>query len=405
MRAREASRVLGIEIPVHSKGMKPEFPIAEALPELAYHAVGEATPDPELIILNEPLAIELGLDPDWIRSPEGIKFLLGQSGGYALAYAGHQFGQYSPLLGDGRALLLGTFAGYEVQAKGTGRTPFSRGGDGRGPLDAMLREYLISEYMHAIGIPTTRGLAVLTTGRKIQRQLVVPAAVGVRVARSHLRVGMFELVRNNGTPDMMDRLESFAWSLFPGGVSAVAQRQCDTVAQWMGVGFVHGVMNTDNCSISGETLDYGPCAFLDTHDPAACFSSIDTQKRYAYGRQPAILQWNLAQLGFKGDFVSMFSSSLQRVFARKLGKSDPDAINEWFASLPGKDHTLVHTDLPGTNPQVIPRNHVVQQALDAANEGDMSQFLALHEVLQQPYEKPPAEYQQTAEQYVTYCGT
>lgn len=167
--------------------MKPEFPIAEALPELAYHAVGEATPDPELIILNEPLAIELGLDPDWIRSPEGIKFLLGQSGGYALAYAGHQFGQYSPLLGDGRALLLGTFAGYEVQAKGTGRTPFSRGGDGRGPLDAMLREYLISEYMHAIGIPTTRGLAVLTTGRKIQRQLVVPAAVGVRVARSPAR--------------------------------------------------------------------------------------------------------------------------------------------------------------------------------------------------------------------------
>lgn len=385
--------------------MKPEFPIAEALPELAYAARGEDAPSPELLILNEPLARELGLDPDWLRSPEGIKFLLGQSGGVALAYAGHQFGQYSPLLGDGRALLLGTFAGHEVQAKGTGRTPFSRGGDGRGPLDAMLREYLISEYMHAIGIPTTRGLAVLTTGRKIQRQLVVPAAVGVRVARSHLRVGTFELVRRSGTPEMLARLESFAWALFPGGVSAVALRQCDTVAEWMGVGFVHGVMNTDNCSISGETLDYGPCAFLDTHDPAACFSSIDTQQRYAYGRQPAILQWNLSQLGFEGDFVSMFSSSLQRVFARKLGTSDPATINEWFTSLLGKDHTLAHFELPGVNPQVIPRNNLVQRALDGAIEGDLSPFLALHEVLQRPYEKPPAEYQQAAERYVTYCGT
>lgn len=385
--------------------MKPEFPIAEALPELAYPAVGEATPDPELIILNEPLARDLGLDPDWLRSSEGVKFLLGQAGGFALAYAGHQFGQYNPLLGDGRALLLGTFQGYEVQAKGTGRTPFSRGGDGRGPLDAMLREYLISEYMHAVGIPTTRALAVLTTGRKIQRRMVVPAGVVVRVARSHLRVGTFELVRNNGTPDMLARLENYAWSLFPGGVNAVAERQCRTVAEWMGIGFVHGVMNTDNTSISGETLDYGPCAFLDAHDPTACFSSIDIQSRYAYERQPAILQWNLSQLRFDGDFVSMFSSSLQRVFSRKLGSSDPASINEWFASLPGKDHTLAHASLSGTNPQIIPRNRVVQQALDAANEGDMSKFRALQEVLQHPYEKPPAEYQQAAGQYVTYCGT
>ncbi|MEJ5997508.1 protein adenylyltransferase SelO family protein [Corynebacterium sp. H130] len=385
--------------------MKPEFPIVEALPELAYPAAGEATPDPTLLILNEPLARDLGLDPNWLRSPDGIAFLLGQRGGYALAYAGHQFGQYNPLLGDGRALLLGTFAGYEVQAKGTGRTPFSRGGDGRGPLDAMLREYLISEYMHAVGIPTTRALAVLTTGRKVQRQLVVPGGVVVRVARSHLRVGTFELVRNNGTADMQSRLEDYAWSLFPGGVDAVAQRQCDTVAEWMGIGFVHGVMNTDNTSISGETLDYGPCAFLDAHDPAACFSSIDTQGRYAYGRQPAILQWNLAQLGFDGDFVGLFSDALQKVFARKIGTSDPAKINEWFASLPGKDHTLAHASLEGKNPQVIPRNFVVQRALDAANEGDLSLFEALHEVLQRPYEKPPAEYQQTASSYVTFCGT
>lgn len=385
--------------------MKPEFPIAEALPELAYPARGEDTPSPELLILNEPLARDLGLDPSWLRSPSGIKFLLGQDGGFALAYAGHQFGQYSPLLGDGRALLLGSFQGYEVQAKGTGRTPFSRGGDGRAPLDNCLREYLVSEYMHSVGIPTTRGLAVIVTGRKIQRQMVVPAAVSVRVARSHLRVGTFELVRNNGTPDMLARLEDYAWSIFPGGVSAVAERQCRTVAEWMGIGFVHGVMNTDNCSISGETLDYGPCAFLDVHDPSACFSSIDTGGRYAYGRQPGILQWNLAQLGFDGDFVSMFSSSLQDVFSRKLGTADPAEINSWFASLPGKDHTLAHADLPGKYPQVIPRNFVVQQALDAANEGDLSEFLALHEILQRPYEKPPAKYQTSADGYMTYCGT
>lgn len=385
--------------------MTPEFPIAEALPELAYPARGEDTTSPELLILNESLACELGLDPDWLRSSEGIAFLLGQRGGFALAYAGHQFGHYSPLLGDGRALLLGSFAGYEVQAKGTGRTPFSRGGDGRGPLDAMLREYLISEYLHAVGIPTTRALAVLTTGRKVQRQLVVPAGVVVRVARSHLRVGTFELVRNDGTPDMLARLEEYAWNLFPGGVSAVAVRQCHTVAEWMGIGFVHGVMNTDNCSISGETLDFGPCAFLDLHDPAACFSSIDTGKRYAYGRQPAMVQWNLAQLGFQGDFVTMFSNALQAVFARKLGTADPVAINEWFASLPGKDHTLAHASLDGVNPQVIPRNALVQRALDAANDGDIAPFLDLHEILKRPYEKPPADYQQAAEKYVTFCGT
>lgn len=385
--------------------MLPDLSIADALPELAYPARGEDSPDPQLLMLNEPLATELGLDPEWLRSPEGIRFLLGQEGGVALAYAGHQFGQYSPLLGDGRALLLGTFNGFEVQAKGIGRTPFSRGGDGRGPLDAMLREYLVSEYLHAVGIPTTRGLAVLSTGRKAQRQLVAPAGVSVRVARSHLRVGTFELVRNNGTPDMLARLEDYAWNLFPGGVDGVAQRQCHTVAEWMGVGFVHGVMNTDNCSISGETLDFGPCAFLDTHDPAACFSSIDTNKRYAYGRQPAILQWNLAQLGFEGDFVLMFSTALQEVFARKLGTDDPATINAWFADLPGKDHTLAHAGLPGKNPLVIPRNHVVQRALDAANQADLGPLIELHEVLQHPYEEPAPEFQQAAETYVTYCGT
>ncbi|AKK02397.1 protein adenylyltransferase SelO family protein [Corynebacterium epidermidicanis] len=368
--------------------MKPEFPFPEAMPELAHPAVGEATPSPELLVLNESLAQELGLDPEWLRSDEGIAFLLGQRGGYALAYAGHQFGQYSPLLGDGRALLLGSYGGFELQSKGIGRTPFSRGGDGRGPLDAMLREYLISEYMHAVGISTTRALAVLSTGRKIQRRMVVPAGVVVRVARSHLRVGTFELVSRSGTPEMLSRLEEYAWGIFPGGRDGVAARQCKTVAEWMGVGFVHGVMNTDNCSISGETIDYGPCAFLDTHDPAACFSSIDTQKRYAYGRQPAILQWNLAQLGFTGDFVSMFSDALQEVFSRKLGTADPMGINEWFASLPGKDHTLAHAELPGENPQVIPRNFAVQRALDTANEGDLAPFLECLEVLLRPFEKP-----------------
>ncbi|MEJ5928298.1 protein adenylyltransferase SelO family protein [Corynebacterium sp. H128] len=391
--------------------MVPESSFAAALPELAYPARGEDAPAPELLLLNEPLAVELGLDPDWLRSDEGIDFLLGHDGGWALAYAGHQFGQYSPLLGDGRAILLGEFSGREVQAKGTGRTQFSRRGDGRGPLDAMLREYLISEYLHSVGVASTRGLAVLSTGRKIQRQLVTPAGVCVRVAKSHVRVGSFELVRRNGSPELLERLSSYAWERFPGGLSAVVSRQAQTVAQWMGIGFVHGVMNTDNCSISGETLDFGPCAFLDAHDPGACFSSIDVGKRYAYGRQPAMMQWNLMRLAEcleeEIDFEPAFRAALLEVWAEKLGTSDPSEINKWFErlALEQPDHTLAHATMPGKNPQVIPRNEVVQRALDAALAGDLAPYLALQEVLSDPFTKPEQDYQAAASGYVTYCGT
>lgn len=385
-----------------------------ALPELAVPASGEDQPDLQLLVLNEPLAISLGLDPDWLRSPAGLRFLAGQDGGHALAYSGHQFGQYNPIMGDGRALLLGEFEGHEVQAKGAGRTPFSKRGDGRGPLDAMLREYLVSEFMYACGISTTRGLAVLATGRQVLRQSVVPAGISVRVARSHLRVGTFELVRRAGSPELIHRLQTYAWQRFPGGLAGVASRQARTVADWLGVGFVHGVMNTDNCTISGETIDYGPCAFLDKHDPAACFSSIDVGKRYAYGRQPAMLEWNLLRLAEclgedLGDFSDVFSKALLDVFAAKLGVDDPAQINEWFTTLPGQDHTQAHASLGKQNPQVIPRNFWLAQALEQAMEGDLLPYFALLESVTQPFEIPSDPQLLNSgpgqEKFVTYCGT
>ncbi|MDU0478777.1 protein adenylyltransferase SelO family protein [Staphylococcus chromogenes] len=387
--------------------------LVDTLPELAIPAAGEDQPDLQLLLLNEPLAASLGLDPDWLRAPAGIRFLAGHDGGHALAYAGHQFGQYNPIMGDGRALLLGAFGGFEVQAKGTGRTPFSKSGDGRGPLDAMLREYLVSEFMHACGIPTTRGLAVLSTGRHVQRQLVVPAGISVRVAQSHLRVGTFELVRRSGAPELFERLQAYVWERFPGGLAGVVSRQSRTVAGWMGVGFVHGVMNTDNCTISGETIDYGPCAFLDVHDPAACFSSIDSGRRYAYGRQPAMLQWNLMRLaeclGESFEFETVFSDALQEVFATKLGTDDPARINEWLSKLPGQDHTLAHAELLGPNPQVIPRNYWLQKALDEALGGDLGLYRELLAAVQAPFCEPTEdrfrEPGPVGPGFVTYCGT
>ena len=272
--------------------------------------------EPGLVILNERLAAELGLDAEALRAPEGVEMLAGNrlpegAEPLAQAYAGHQFG-YFTMLGDGRALLLGeqrTLSGalVDIQLKGSGRTPYSRGGDGRAALGPMLREYIISEAMHALGIPTTRSLAVVKTGMPVIRETVLPGAVLTRTAASHLRVGTFQFAAWRGSRDDLKALADFAIARhmpevagdaqpYPAFLREVIERQAALIARWMLVGFIHGVMNTDNMTISGETIDYGPCAFMDEYDPLTVFSSIDTHGRYAYGHQPAIGGWNLARL-------------------------------------------------------------------------------------------------------------
>ena len=286
---------------------------ARELPELAVPWEAAAAPAPRLLALSEPLATDLGLDPDWLRTEDGLRFLVGThvlpgERPVAQAYAGHQFGGFVPRLGDGRALLLGelTTAGGErrdLHLKGSGRTPFARGGDGLAAVGPMLREHVVSEAMHALGIPTTRSLAVVATGREVRRETMLPGAVLARVASSHLRVGSFQYARATGDLDLLRRLTDHAVARHhPGAGSAlelfeaVVAAQAALVARWMLVGFVHGVMNTDNTTISGETIDYGPCAFLDAYDPATVFSSIDEGGRYAYGNQPVVMEWNLARL-------------------------------------------------------------------------------------------------------------
>ena len=273
---------------------------------------------PRLLALNEALAAELGIDADALRSPEGVALLAGAAAPdgaspIAQAYAGHQFGGYSPRLGDGRALLLGEVRDVhgrrrDVHLKGSGRTPFARGGDGRAAVGPMLREYVIGEAMHALGIPTTRSLAVVATGDRVVRESVLPGAVLARVAASHIRVGTFQYAAASGGPALVRRLADHAIARHHPGAAggdspyraffeAVLDAQAALLARWMLVGFIHGVMNTDNMAISGETIDYGPCAFMEAFDPATVFSSIDHGGRYAYGNQPRIAQWNLTRLG------------------------------------------------------------------------------------------------------------
>ena len=278
---------------------------------------GAKVPTPQLVVFNRELAKELGLDSNLLETSEGAEIFAGvrqPDGASPLAqvYAGHQFGGFSPQLGDGRALLLGeiidsTGNRKDIQLKGSGPTPFARGGDGKAVVGPVLREYILGEAMHALGIPTTRALAAVTTGETIYRDGPKPGAVLTRVAASHLRVGTFQYFAARGETEKVRQLADYAIArhdpdlagqpdryirLFRG----VVERQAALVANWVLVGFVHGVMNTDNTTISGETIDYGPCAFIDAYDPAAVFSSIDHGGRYAFGRQPVIMQWNLARL-------------------------------------------------------------------------------------------------------------
>jgi protein adenylyltransferase len=314
---------------------------------------------PRLIELNRPLAIHLGLDPDRLASPEGIEILAGKrvpegADPIAMAYAGHQFGQFVPQLGDGRAILLGEVIdadGFrrDIQLKGSGPTPFSRRGDGRAALGPVLREYIVSEAMAMLGIPTTRSLAAVMTGESVLRETPLPGAVLTRVASSHIRVGTFQYFAARADTEGVRRLAdhvigrhypdlAHADRPYHALLDSVIARQADLVARWLLVGFIHGVMNTDNTSISGETIDYGPCAFMDHYDPAKVFSSIDELGRYAYANQPRIALWNLTRLAecllpllgdedkaieeaqsALGNFVETFDATYQAGLRKKLG--------------------------------------------------------------------------------------
>ncbi|WP_186418190.1 protein adenylyltransferase SelO [Bosea sp. CS1GBMeth4] len=271
---------------------------------------------PRLIRLNAPLASQLGLDPDWLKGPEGVAMLSGNdvpagATPIATAYAGHQFGSFTPQLGDGRAILLGELIDrrgkrHDLQLKGAGPTPFSRRGDGRAALGQVLREYIVSEAMAALGVPTTRALAAALTGETVRRETLLPGALLTRVASSHVRIGTFQFFAARGDVEALRLLADHVIARhypdcagedrYLALLEAVIAAQAGLVAQWLAIGFIHGVMNTDNMSIAGETIDYGPCAFMDAYHPATVFSSIDEHGRYAFGNQPPIARWNLARL-------------------------------------------------------------------------------------------------------------
>lgn len=452
---------------------------AEHLPQLVRQSCGEDQPDPQVLLLNVPLARQLGLDPEWLRSPAGINLLLGHDTAHSMAYSGFQFGQFNPYMGDGRALLLGEARlGEELidlHAKGTGRTPFSRpGSDGRGTLNSMLREYLVSEAMYALGVPSTRALAVISTGRKIQRGHVRPAGVGVRVAASHLRVGTFHFAQLTDGTDQLRCLTDYAIKRhYPAVASStepyreffqsVADSQIRTVAQWQRLGFIHGVMNTDNTTVSGQTIDYGPCAFMESYDPDTVFSSIDNGGRYAYGNQPQMLGWNLARLAesllplfatdpneaigygqetmdgfaerFHRELTAQWANALDTTtdivapFIEALKKHNPDitqahrALVDAAAGNPARARELFPNEkflsaylatqpspdkVEAAFPRVIPRNRNLEQALSAAEAGDLGPYLAMLEAVTHPWRSTPSlEEPDPAglEGFMTFCGT
>ena len=434
---------------------------------------------PELIRANDRLARELGIDAADLASSEGVAVLAGNAvpegaEPLAQAYAGHQFGGWVPQLGDGRAILLGevmTADGRrDIQLKGSGRTPFSRMGDGRAWLGPVLREYVVSEAMHALGIPTTRALAAVTTGETVHREAPLPGAVLTRVARSHIRVGTFQFFLARGDTEALATLTDHVIERhYPAArtpldlLNAVVASQAELLAQWMSVGFIHGVMNTDNMQIAGETIDYGPCAFMDSYHPDTVFSSIDQFGRYAYSQQPQVAAWNLAQfattlLPLMGDrdaaveaateavhgFAPAYQAAWLRRFGAKLGLADAgedevemiqalldlmaearadftltfrrlaeggdlaegfdDWRKRWLAREPDRDLML------RTNPAIIPRNHRVEQAIAAAVKGDFAPFHALVDATARPFDSPldhplaaPPEPGEEVRQ--TFCGT
>lgn len=455
---------------------------------------------PNLIIFNDSLAESLGLNPEELKNKDGVEILAGNkmpkgSEPLAQAYAGQQFGHFT-MLGDGRALLIGeqiTPSGkrFDIQLKGSGKTPYSRGGDGRAHLGPMLREYIISEALHALGISTTRSLAVVTTGEPVFRETTKHGAILTRVAASHIRVGTFQYASKWGSIEDLKALADYTLQRhFPGGYTSenryffllkeVIKLQAVLIAKWQLAGFIHGVMNTDNMSLCGETIDYGPCAFMDTYDPTTVFSSIDTHGRYAYENQPRIAEWNLARFAetllpflheneeqaiklaedalksfaelYQCNWIAGMRSKLGIFNTEKEDKSlfeqllnlmhkhradytntfraltfnELTGINlfetqefsqwheEWQARLGRQQETKTASEqlMKRSNPAIIPRNHRVEEALEAAvNKEDYSVMERLLTVLLKPYEHSPeqTEYTEVPKEsthpYRTFCGT
>jgi uncharacterized protein YdiU (UPF0061 family) len=480
-----------------------------SLPERFYARL-DPTPvaAPRLVRVNTALAERLGLDADALAGPDSVRALAGNlvpdgAAPIAAAYAGHQFGHFVPQLGDGRAILLGEVvapdgARFDIQLKGSGRTPFSRGGDGRAAVGPVLREYIVSEAMAALGVSTTRALAAVTTGEGVRRETMLPGAVLTRVASSHIRVGTFQYFAARADAEAVRLLADHAIARhYPDAAAAenpyralldaVVARQASLVAHWLLIGFIHGVMNTDNCSVSGETIDYGPCAFMDAYDPATVFSSIDQHGRYAYGNQPRIAVWNLARLaetllpllaededkaveiaqevlaGFSPRFEAAYFGGLRRKVGlateqdgdialvndllklmaenaadftltfRRLcdAAADPAAdaaVRARFANPAAYDlwagrwrwrlgeeaaePAAIRDAMRAVNPAYIPRNHLVEAALNAAIErDDFAPFEQLLEVLARPFEErsgferyatPPQPEERVLQ---TFCGT
>lgn len=469
-----------------------------SLPTTFYQKVKPSSfSKPELLLLNQSLLDELQIKP--VNPPAFLSFLLNQDadeafGSFAQAYAGHQFGHFTKL-GDGRAIVIGEYVSttkqrYDLQMKGSGRTAYSRGGDGKATLKAVLREYLMSEAMHALKVQSSRSLAVVKTGEMVQREKVQEGAFLLRWMKSHIRVGTFEFARYYGSSEDMKALLDYTIErLYPeikqeenqalALLKKVMLVQIELVVDWMRIGFIHGVMNTDNTAISGETFDYGPCAFMNVYHPLTVFSSIDTQGRYAFGNQPSIIKWNLAKFaeallpllhpepeiavklaqGAIDEFEEIWYKKYYKMMLLKLGVEDASPenyslVNELLALMKALKLDYTNTFLALTqnnieagspmdsadfknwvekwksfiqntkgmaqakkimeaqNPAFIPRNYLVEEALEKATAGDLTQFEQFLKVLQNPYQYqeylkqftiPPAAEFETS--YATFCGT
>lgn len=455
--------------------------------------------NPKTIILNKQLAKDIGLNIDFLLSENGLAVLAGNNTPeetitLAQAYAGHQFGHFT-MLGDGRAILIGeqiTPKGerLDIQLKGSGKTPYSRNGDGRAALGPMLREYIISEALHGLKIPTTRSLAVVKTDEKIIRERYLPGAILTRVASSHIRVGTFQYISAFGTQDELKQLADYTIKRHYPNIEYIdnkyllliremAKRQSSLIAKWQLIGFIHGVMNTDNMTISGEAIDFGPCAFMDIYDPDTKFSSIDRNGRYAYGKQPSIGAWNIARFAEtllplihdnKEEAIKLANDEIARFYINvnsfwingmraKLGIfneeiEDENLVNElldlikntktdftntfksltinklnvmqifktiefvkwqekWMARLDRQKESKLESEelMKSNNPSVIPRNHRVEEALEAADNNDFSLMHKLNNILSNPYEysSEQDEYsllpKDVQANYMTFCGT